>query len=546
MSAVHAIINSHHQNLRLLFEKGRNPRAVDKRGRTVLHQVAATGDISCAEEIVGLIRYKGFLKPAFVNWQDDRGWTALHYATTERSDMMVKIILQSGVNVRIRNTEGLSAYDIALKGGHRETVEAVARYGHMPTEEIAKDFGMSELHCLARQGSLSLTEQVDGASVKAQDSFGRTPAYRALETGRWDAAKMLIGHAELGPEDIIDLAMVIMKEKDNQNTFSYILGRLPPFSILSTKKEVQRQAQHLLVASAKHDDIASIVSLTAAGVPVDSLSKSHLEGTALQVAIEACNTEAAICLIECGADITFTHVGSGGSALHLACYRHLPEVAQSLLDHGADANGPSIKLHWAYGHAYRNTPFHLTLQSQQQSKHPENGLKIIGLLLRHGATVLGTMGESGMPPGWMAVRNCHQYSHWPQNAQRHQDILNLIASSGYEMIAQPVTEESGYAPIHIATKRGDMEGVKAELDKGVPVDWRAFAFPYPRPLNIAVAEDDCEMAEFLLRHGASLEGFGDGHEESSIKRYWDRGFYAESEDMKAVLTAGCSKRELML
>jgi len=112
------------------------------------------------------------------------------------------------------------------------------------------------------------------------------------------------------------------------------------------------------------------------------------------------------------------------------------------------------------------------------------------------------------------------------------------------MIVQPIAED-GFAPIHLATKMGDLEYVKRELDRGVPVDWKTFDYPHRRPLQIAVAEDNIEMAKLLLERGADLRDFGDLAGVTKRKT-WEVAIEVKSKEVRKLLQAELLKRSLGL
>jgi ankyrin repeat protein len=542
-STFYAMINGHHLSLTILIRKQRKLDTRDERGRTLLHHAVAVGEVECAKELVKELKERKSLSPEFLDLQDDRGWTALHYAAVERFHLLVKIILEAGASVSIPNTAGLTAYDIALKGAHREVVEALARYGRIPTDQIAKDFGWNVVHCSAREGNF-IASDATRALLEERDVFGRAPIYRALEMGNWEVAKTLGDHVKLLLPDIIDLATAISEEKENHGTLHYLLAKLPPFSIPTAKGDIRARAQQLLVVASRHNDVPSITALVASGVDIDSRDQFDLSHrrTALQVAINAGSVEAAIHLIKCGADVRAMDTW-GDSALHVACAQCLPEVVECLLNHGADPNQQNVpRISNAWGAKW--TPLHTIFEHHSSSRSLEKSLTIASLLLDHGAALLGVENDKGESPGWRAV---HNYPRRPPDAKRgaqYGPILNLIASKGFGMIVQPIAED-GFSPIHLATKMGDLEYVKRELDRGVPVDWKTFDYPHRRPLQIAVAEDNIEMAKLLLERGADLRDFGDLAGVTKRKT-WEVAIEVKSKEMRKLLQAELLKRSLGL
>jgi ankyrin repeat protein len=453
------------------------------------------------------------------------------------------MILEAGACVCISNDAGLTAYDIALKGGHRETIEAVARYGRMPTDQIAEDFGWGAVHSSAREGTFVANDTTQ-ALLEDRDVFGRIPMYRALEMGHWEIVKAIGDQLELLLPDIIDLATAIAEDKENHGVLHYLLAKLPPFSIASTKEDIRARTQQLLIAASRHNDVPSITALVAAGVDLNSRDSSdhYLRRTALQVAIKARSVEAAIHLVKYGADIRAVDTW-GDTALHHACAQCLPEVVESLLCYGADPNQQNIpRISFAWGAKW--TPLHTTIHTLSSSNPQGSPLKIASLLLDHGAALVGIENNHGESPAWIVVCQYHA-CHWDTSTRANYGaLLDLIASKGFSAIVRPITED-GFAPIHLATKTGDIEAVKRELDNGVPVDWKAFKFPYMRPLQLAVGEDNIEMAKLLLDRGANVRDFGElvG---VTWKPWQGTTFHGKSEEMRKLLRTACLKRGMEL
>jgi TonB family protein len=113
---------------------------------------AATGQV---EPIRKMLSASG---SSIVDASDDAGWTALMHAGSAGHDAVVRVLLDAGADVRLRNKAGETALHLAAQNGHT----AVAR--------------------LLLQA---------GADFAARDAEGRTPLFRAIEGGHAEIIALL-------------------------------------------------------------------------------------------------------------------------------------------------------------------------------------------------------------------------------------------------------------------------------------------------------------------------------------------------------------------
>jgi ankyrin repeat protein len=65
---------------------------------------------------------------AYVNLQDDRGWTALHYGANNGHEDIVALLMEHGADVAIVDKDGHTARDLAIANGHTAVADLLTRY----------------------------------------------------------------------------------------------------------------------------------------------------------------------------------------------------------------------------------------------------------------------------------------------------------------------------------------------------------------------------------------------------------------------------------
>jgi TonB family protein len=98
-----------------------------------------------------------------VDYRDAHGWTALMYALKGGHDDIVKLLVDAGANVRLKNNDEESALHIAAKNGRTEATRLLLD---------------------------------SGADITTYDATGRTPLYRAIENKQADIIELLQAAAQ--------------------------------------------------------------------------------------------------------------------------------------------------------------------------------------------------------------------------------------------------------------------------------------------------------------------------------------------------------------
>lgn len=183
-------------------------------------------------------------------------------------------------------------------------------------------------------------------------------------------------------------------------------------------------------------------------------------------------------LAKAGADLSVQ--GSKGTALHYAAFAKSREVAESLLNNGANpsTSGPGGL-----------TALHISVFD------PAEGL--LKLLLRAGAHVNAKTEHGGASALHIAL------SFEPTNTK----IIRLLLDHGADVNIRG-DYPKGETPLHIAAHSGKISAAALLVSRGADV--RAKCANGETALHRAASSDEAEMPQWLLDHGAQIDARGDG------------------------------------
>lgn len=234
------------------------------------------------------------------------GRTALHIACERDWLSVVNKLIENGANLNETDNRGYTALHIAAVNNRLDIFRLLIDKGidvrSTTTERTALHF--ASRHKLSDMHRILVAK---GAPINALDERGRTPLYWAIKNGHIDVAMFLLSnHAEA--------SATTLEPRENKTPFD-------------------RTPLHL--ACQKELSLDLIKALVANGAPLNTMdSEGH---TPLSWAVANKNVSLARCLIQLGASADHASKYSK-SPLHLACMYNLPEVAQALIDEGAQLN----------------------------------------------------------------------------------------------------------------------------------------------------------------------------------------------------------------
>jgi ankyrin repeat protein len=224
---------------------------------------------------------------ADVNAATADGATALHWAAHRDDLEMVDLLINSGANVKAANRYGVQPLSLAAENGNAAIIDRLLKAGADPNTAMPE--GETALMTASRAGKVDAikTLLVHGAAVNARDSFrGETALMWAAGRNNADAIRMLV---EFGAD-----------VKVRTSNPSRSVGRNADSGVMFT-------------------------------------SPPPTGFTAFLFAVREGQLDAAKALLEAGANVNDT-VSDGESALVIASANAHWEVADFLLDKGADPN----------------------------------------------------------------------------------------------------------------------------------------------------------------------------------------------------------------
>src|SRR6267142_2611209 len=246
--------------------------------------------------------------------------------------------------------------------------------------------------------------------------------------------------------------------------------------------------------------LRNIVKVLVTGQLQDLNSRRFKDGsTPLHLVLREGHVEVAQFLVEHGAD-AIAQDNDGSTPLHWTSSRGHIELAQFLIQHGADAtaqnrNG-STPLHWASSKGHIELAQFLVQHSADATAQNKNGstplhrasseghIELAQFLVQHGADATA-QNKNGSTP-----------LHWA-SSEGHIELAQFLVQHGADATAQ---DNDGTTPLHRASSEGHIELARFLIQHGA--DATAQNKNGSTPLHRASSEGHIELAQFLVQHSA--------------------------------------------
>ncbi len=338
------------ETVRSLLRGGADVNAAQGDGMTALHWAAVHNDVAMAE----LVLYAGAKVASTTRLG---GYTPLHLASREGLGDAVHALLEAGSKANTMTSTGVRAIHLAAQAGRPDAIRALLEHG---AEVDARDTyaGRTPLMFATARNRLQAMEILmqAGADV-AQATEVRDVQARAKEDGRERARRRRILKAALDPEPK-ETPGAGAPASQGAQPGTPGQAAAPPDSTgakqavpdstsaaktvahsTATEREVSPPAPDSAAAdSAAADSTATAADTTTAPKPLSYTDLVGRQGgmTALHYAVRDGRTEAALLLLESGADIDRLTEGDQSSPLLVAIINGNFDLAMTLLDLGAD------------------------------------------------------------------------------------------------------------------------------------------------------------------------------------------------------------------
>ena len=197
---IEAVMYGHTAIAKTLIEAGAPINLQNREGWTPLHQAANEGDL----EITKLLLDRG-ADPELLTFPADNrkefyaGRTPLLIAAEKKGNRLVlHELLIRKVNIEARSTNGYTALHLAALAGDHVLVRMLLEAGVEidPRDSLSED---TPLHKAASKGQIAAIRVLlqKGADVRAINNLGRTPAEHARECGHEEAQRIAEYSADL-------------------------------------------------------------------------------------------------------------------------------------------------------------------------------------------------------------------------------------------------------------------------------------------------------------------------------------------------------------
>uniref|UniRef100_A0A671R2S8 Ankyrin-1-like n=1 Tax=Sinocyclocheilus anshuiensis TaxID=1608454 RepID=A0A671R2S8_9TELE len=383
-----------------------------------------------------------------------------------RSGNLEKVLdhIKNGIDINTANQNGLNGLHLASKEGHVKMVLELLHHGIVLETTTKK--GNTALHIAALAGQEQVvTELVNyGANVNAQSQKGFTPLYMAAQENHLEVVKFLLdnGANQTIPTEDGFTPLAVALQQGHENVVALLINH-------GTKGKVRLPALHI---AARNDDTRTAAVLLQNDPNPDVLSKvfkTFTGFTPLHIAAHYENLNVAQLLLNRGADVNFMPK-NGITPLHIASRRGNVIMVRLLLDRGAKIDAKTKD---------ELTPLHCAARNGH--------VRIIEILLDQGAPIQAKT-KNGLSPIHMAAQGDHL-----------ECIRQLLQ---YNAEIDDITLDH-LTPLHVAAHCGHHRMAKVLLDKGAKPNTRALnGFT---PLHIACKKNHMRVMDLLLKHSASLE-----------------------------------------
>jgi ankyrin repeat protein len=512
----------------VLLDSGANANAENNEGKAPLHLVSQ-GDCASQENGVGIVRallqhgvdihakdidhdtplhsaaFSGMLEiarvllnhGANVNAENKSGRTPLHqvaqgeYDSQECSVGIARLLVERGVDVQSQDKDHDTALHAAAFTGRLEMAKLLIDSGAITTAE--NEHGEIPLHLVSRGQYISQENSVGivqlllecGVDVNAQEKHGWTSLHWAAFKGRVEVAQVLLGHganAKLETEKgETALNLASLGEYDSEENGVSVVQLLLRRGVDVNAQDKDAWTSLHWAAFKGRVEVAQVLLDHGANAKLETEEGETALNLASQGEYDSEENGVSVVrlLLGRGVDVN-AQDKDAWTSLHWAAFKGRVEVAQVLLDHGANA-----KLETEEGETALN------LASQGEYDSEENGVSVVRLLLGRGVDVNAQDKDAWTSLHWAALKGMLKVTqvlldhgaNAKLETEKGETALHLVSRGEYD------SEEHGVSVARLLLERGVDVNAQDKVTR-TSLHWAAFKWRV-------------EVAQVLLDHGAN-------------------------------------------
>ncbi|XP_072269322.1 uncharacterized protein [Pyxicephalus adspersus] len=484
-TALHlAAAYSKEEIVRLLLAKKAEPNLPGGDGCIPLLVAVESGNLGICKELLST-QTDAQLKAK----SEDEGQTPLHIAAWEGDEVMLKFLHQCKANPNITDKLERSALHIAAERGNTAIVENLTDKFHSNVLARTKD-GDTLMHIASQCGhpETALAFLKKGVLLHMPNKAGAVCLHAAARRGHTAVVKALLqkgAHVDARTKENYT-ALHIATEACKPNVVQTLLG----FGAQVQPKggTLQETPLHIAARIKDGEKVAEILLKSGADV---NMERANGE-TAMHVAAQYGNIKMISALIDEGGEVTWQSKAQE-NALHTAIrHCHLP-IAERILSYLSNEKSEDDALCCLnQPNQDGETPLHLAAALAKDSIHfEEEDVKIVRLLLEHGADISYTTTMSGETP-----------LHYCARTGNKEVLSEMISHIGASRIQQTMNKQAknGWSPLLVAAEKGHTSVVKILLQNHARVD--VFDEHGKAALHLACENGHDKMADILLWHKA--------------------------------------------
>ncbi|KAE8443619.1 hypothetical protein EG329_001552 [Mollisiaceae sp. DMI_Dod_QoI] len=314
---------------------------VDISGRTILHYIAAYGNISTIDEWRSRWKWKN-------NWyqilfrEDRNGQNPLHYAAMHGKWEAATVILSflTFKEHRDRDGNGRTALSLAAWYGHHKFVETV--YEHEASLYREDNWGQSALSLASRNGKLCIVDYLlkfkdEGVDkIDLPDNWGRTPLGWAAMNGHLEIVIALHkAGADFECPDACGVSPISSAAKNGFEAVAKFLGGVGANVHMVDDCDMNALSW---AAQGKHWTIVEWLLANFETINPNYPRTVNDYSRPLSLAIEGQRPDIVRSLLKKGAEVDYQTGDMGLGALHWAVLLEDVELVKLLVSYGADVN----------------------------------------------------------------------------------------------------------------------------------------------------------------------------------------------------------------